>query len=111
MTAREDLAAAYLRLHPESAARLIESMPVEQANAVLKAVDVATVAPVVEHMLPTCAAQCLERQAPADAAAVLERLIRDAADRGVPVLLVTHDRAQAGRLADAVLELDAGRVV
>jgi Mg/Co/Ni transporter MgtE len=72
--AREDLAAAYLRLHPESAARLIESMPVDQANAILKAVDLATAAPVVEHMLPTCAAQCLERQAPADAAAVLERL-------------------------------------
>lgn len=74
MSAREDLAAAYLRLHPESAARLIESLPVEQANAVLNAVDAATAAPVVSHMLPTCAAQCLERQPPADAALLLERL-------------------------------------
>ena len=74
VSSREELVAAYLRLHPESAARLIESMPVEQANAVLNAVDVATAAPVVGHMLPTCAAQCMERQPPADAALVLERL-------------------------------------
>ena len=36
MSGREQLVAAYLRLHPESAARLLESMPVEQANAVLE---------------------------------------------------------------------------
>jgi magnesium transporter len=71
---REDLAAAYLRLHPEAAARLLESLPVEQANAVLNAVDTATAAPVLGHMLPTCAAQCLERQAPAEGALLLERL-------------------------------------
>jgi len=71
---REALVAAYLRLHPESAARLLESMPAEQANAVLNAVDVATAAPVVGHMLPTCAAACVERQPPADAAQLLERL-------------------------------------
>jgi magnesium transporter len=74
VTGREQLVAAYLRMHPESAARLLESMPVDDANAVLNAVDVATAAPVVGHMLPTCAAQCFERQAPADAAVVLERL-------------------------------------
>ena len=71
---REALVAAYLRLHPESAARLLESMPAEQANAVLNAVDVATAAPVVGYMLPTCAAACVERQPPADAALLLERL-------------------------------------
>ncbi len=74
MSGREELAAAYLRLHPESAARLLESMAVEQANAVLNAVDVATAAPVVGYMLPTCAAQCLERQPPSEAALLLERL-------------------------------------
>jgi magnesium transporter len=74
MSGREDLAAAYLRLHPEAAARLIEALPVAQANAVLNAVDVPTAAPVLGHMLPTCAAQCLERQLPADAALLLERL-------------------------------------
>ena len=74
MSGREELVAAYLRLHPESAARLLESMAVEQANAVLNAVDVATAAPVVGYMLPTCAAQCIERQPPADGALLLERL-------------------------------------
>ncbi len=74
MSGREELVAAYLRLHPESAARLLESMPASQANAVLNAVDVATAGPVVGHMLPTCAARCLERQPPADAALLLERL-------------------------------------
>ena len=38
------------------------------------AVDVATAAPVVGHMLPTCAARCIERQPPADSALLLERL-------------------------------------
>ncbi|HEY3519228.1 MAG TPA: CBS domain-containing protein [Gammaproteobacteria bacterium] len=71
---RDALAAAYLRLHPESAARLLESMPAEQANAVLSAVDVATAAPVVGYMLPTCAAACVERQTSVDAALLLERL-------------------------------------
>ena len=74
MSGREELAAAYLRLHPENAARLLESMPAEQANAVLCAVDAATAAPVVGHMLPTCAAGCIERQPPPDAALLLERL-------------------------------------
>ena len=74
MSGREDLVAAYLRLHPENAARLLESMPAEQANAVLAAVDSATAAPVIGHMLPTCAAACIERQLPPDAALLLERL-------------------------------------
>ena len=46
-----------------------------------------------------------------DAARGLERLIRAEADGGVPVILVSHDRAQVERLADAAIELDAGRVV
>jgi magnesium transporter len=95
MSGREELAAAYLRLHPESAARLIETLPVAQANAVLSAVDVATAAPVVGHMLPTCAAQCLERQPPADAAQLLERL---GSRESVAVL-----RHLPGELREAVL--------
>jgi magnesium transporter len=74
VSGREDLVAAYLRLHPEKAARLLESMPVAEAAIVLDAVDVATAAPVVGHMLPTYAAECIERQAPADSALLLERL-------------------------------------
>ena len=74
MSAREELVAAYLRLHPENAARLLESLSFDEVNAVLNAVDLATAAPVVSHMLPTYAARCVERQAPADGALLLERL-------------------------------------
>jgi Mg/Co/Ni transporter MgtE len=74
VSGREQLADAYLRLHPESAARLLESLPVEHANAVLSAVDVTTAAPVVSQMLPTHAARCLEQQQPHDSALLLEKL-------------------------------------
>jgi Mg/Co/Ni transporter MgtE len=74
MSGHEQLAGAYFRLHSAHAARLLEAMPVEQANAVLAAVDAPTAAPVFAHMLPTHAAQCLELQPPADGALVLERL-------------------------------------
>lgn len=42
---------------------------------------------------------------------VLERLGRELADSGVPVMWVTHDRAQVGRIADRCIEMDRGRVV
>jgi putative ABC transport system ATP-binding protein len=42
---------------------------------------------------------------------VLERLARGLADSGVPVLWVTHDLAQAERIADHRVTLDDGRVV
>jgi magnesium transporter len=74
MSGREDLVAAYLKLHPESAARLLEAMPVDQANYVLGAVDVPTAAAVLGHMLPTHAAQCIERQPPVDSALLFEHL-------------------------------------
>lgn len=44
------------------------------------------------------------------AAAALERLARELADGGVPVVWVTHDLAQADRLADWAIVLDGGRV-
>lgn len=74
MTSREELVEAYLHLHPESAARLLESLPPVEASAVLHAVDLATAAPVVGYMLPTTAAQCIEQQPPADAALLLQKL-------------------------------------
>lgn len=70
----EQLAAAYFELHPESAARLLESMPAAEAHAVLAAVDVATAAAVAGHMLPTYAALCLELEEPGKTAQLLERL-------------------------------------
>ena len=45
-----------------------------------------------------------------EAAAVLEQLARELADDGMPVLWVTHDRAQADRLADHRLTVEGGRV-
>jgi putative ABC transport system ATP-binding protein len=41
----------------------------------------------------------------------LERLIRQHADEGFPVLLVTHDRGQAERVGDHTVVLEVGRVV
>jgi putative ABC transport system ATP-binding protein len=46
----------------------------------------------------------------ADAAAGLERLTKDLAGRGTSLLWVTHDAAQAERLADRLVVVDGGRV-
>lgn len=45
-----------------------------------------------------------------DATRALEGLARELADAGVPVLWVTHDPAQAARLADWTIALEDGRV-
>jgi hypothetical protein len=37
VNAREELVAAYLRLHPENAARLLESLSFDETNVVLNA--------------------------------------------------------------------------
>ena len=42
-----------------------------------------------------------------EAAAAVEALVRALAGRGLAILLVTHDEAQAGRVADARLEVGA----
>ena len=41
----------------------------------------------------------------------LEALARALADDGIPILWVTHDRAQVERVADARVVLENGRVV
>jgi magnesium transporter len=74
MSAHEQLAAAFFELHPERAARLLEALSPEQANAAFTAADAPTAAQVLGRMLPTYAARCVERQGPADAALLLERL-------------------------------------
>ncbi|MFM7068255.1 MAG: ATP-binding cassette domain-containing protein, partial [Actinomycetes bacterium] len=45
-----------------------------------------------------------------EATATLEALARELADTGIPVVWVTHDTAQAERLADHRLSVDGGRV-
>jgi putative ABC transport system ATP-binding protein len=44
------------------------------------------------------------------ATGILERLMRELADGGVPVILVSHARDPVARVADARIELDDGRV-
>lgn len=44
------------------------------------------------------------------ATAAIEKLIRDAADRGTKVLMITHDRGQAARLASDILFLNRGHL-
>jgi putative ABC transport system ATP-binding protein len=46
-----------------------------------------------------------------DASLALEKLARDLADGGVPILWVTHDLAQVERIADHRVRLADGRVV
>jgi putative ABC transport system ATP-binding protein len=46
-----------------------------------------------------------------DATAVIETLARELAAGGIPVVLVTHNVAQARRLGDRIVRLEAGRVV
>jgi putative ABC transport system ATP-binding protein len=46
-----------------------------------------------------------------DATAVIEGLTRDLAADGIPVVLVSHDAAQAERLGDRIVRLAAGAVV
>jgi putative ABC transport system ATP-binding protein len=41
----------------------------------------------------------------------IERLARELADAGTPVIWVTHDRDQVRRTADHVVVIDAGRVI
>ncbi len=45
----------------------------------------------------------------AEAAAVIERAVRDLAADGIPALWVTHDAAQVERAADRVLRIERGR--
>jgi putative ABC transport system ATP-binding protein len=46
-----------------------------------------------------------------DATAVIERLARELADDGIPVVLVSHDAAQAQRLGDQIVRLAGGEVL
>jgi putative ABC transport system ATP-binding protein len=45
-----------------------------------------------------------------EATAVIERLTRELAAGGIPVVLVSHDAAQAERVGDRIVRLSAGRL-
>jgi magnesium transporter len=74
MTAHEQLASAFLDRHPESAARLLETLPAEQAVEVLSSTEPALAAPVLGRMLPTTAARCAALMAPARTVEILQCL-------------------------------------
>jgi phosphate-transporting ATPase len=46
----------------------------------------------------------------AEAASLVEAVIAQGRDRGAAILLVTHDDAQAARLADRTLRIESGRL-
>jgi putative ABC transport system ATP-binding protein len=46
-----------------------------------------------------------------DATLVIERLARDLAADGIPIVLVSHDTEQAKRVGDRRVRLAAGRVI
>jgi UDP-glucose/iron transport system ATP-binding protein len=46
-----------------------------------------------------------------DATAVIEALVRELAAEGIPIVLVSHDAAQAQRLGDRIVRLAEGRVL
>ncbi|MDH3420117.1 MAG: hypothetical protein OEQ25_13460 [Gammaproteobacteria bacterium] len=61
MKGEEQLANFFLSSHPEVAARLLESMSIEQAGEVLECAPANVIAPVLGYMLPTASARCAER--------------------------------------------------
>jgi putative ABC transport system ATP-binding protein len=46
-----------------------------------------------------------------EATLLIEQLARSLADEGVPIVLVSHDREQARRVAGRIIELDDGRIL
>ena len=60
MQANELLAGAFFRAQPEAAARLLESMTLMDARAVIANLPAMDSAPVLQRMLPTNAARCIE---------------------------------------------------
>ncbi len=74
MAEPSDLTLPFLRRHPPDAARVLETLPPEEATAYLQDVPVKLAAPVVAAMLPFYAALCLARLAADTATALLGRV-------------------------------------
>jgi Mg/Co/Ni transporter MgtE len=74
MSRRHTLTLAYLAHAPQSAARVLQGLPTDDAVAFLETVPARLSAPVVNAMTPWEAAQCLEKLSPARAAAILRGL-------------------------------------
>lgn len=61
MARTRDLSLAFAETHPGDAARVLEHLSTSDATAFLKLLPVRLGAPVLQHMLPTSAAHCLEQ--------------------------------------------------
>ncbi len=65
---------AYLEVHPDDAARVLEHLGNEQVAALLDSIPVRLAAPVLAHMLPAVAARSLTQLSDESAAAMVQRL-------------------------------------
>lgn len=61
MARTRELSLAFAETHPGDAARVLESLAVDNATAFLTLLPARLGAPVLRHMLPTAAARCLEQ--------------------------------------------------
>jgi magnesium transporter len=59
MDSQHELTYAYLEAHPQDAARVLETMPVATAAALLDSIPLRLSIPLVQHMLPFLSSQCL----------------------------------------------------
>jgi magnesium transporter len=59
MDSQHELTYAYLEAHPQDAARVLETMPVANAAALLDAIALRLSIPLVQQMLPFLSSQCL----------------------------------------------------
>lgn len=74
MSGDEKLATAFLGMHPEVAAKLLESMRPEDASEVLGNTSAQAAGAVLHHMLPTSSARCAELLSESVVAELLEQL-------------------------------------
>lgn len=88
MSRRSRLTLAFLRHDPDSAARVLQELDLNESAAFLESVPVRIAAPVIDRMVPFAAARCLERLEAHRAASVLRDL--PAIDRTTLVRLLSE---------------------
>ncbi|REJ70088.1 MAG: magnesium transporter [Planctomycetota bacterium] len=90
----ETLLRAFVDLHPEEAARVVESLDTEEATRLLKTISSRTALALVERLQPHVAAEILQRAAPERSGAILAEI-----DPRVASAIVQHlDEAQRSQL-------------
>ncbi|HEX7080689.1 MAG TPA: hypothetical protein VF329_06720 [Gammaproteobacteria bacterium] len=74
MTGRDKLAAAFLAADPDGAARLLETLPSDDAATLVAPCEPHAAARLFARMLPGYTARCIERLEPAQVAEIVERM-------------------------------------